>query len=51
MIISKTNMETNWDYYSDNESLVYKIKTENVFEHFSKNKEMFEFTNDSARSK
>ena len=37
--------------FTDTESLVYKIKTENVFEHFSKNKEMFEFTSDSARSK
>ena len=30
---------------------MYKIKTENVYDDFSKNKEMFDFSNYSAKSK
>ena len=30
---------------------MYEIKTENVYEDFSKDKEMFDFSNTSAKSK
>ena len=35
MIISKTNIATNQDYYSQK---LAKIKTDNVYDNFSKNK-------------
>ena len=50
MFISKANMVTNRDYYSDTRSLVYKIETENVYDNFSQNK-MFDFSNYSGKSK
>ena len=34
--------------FADNGSLMYEIKTEDIYEDFSKNKEMFEFSNYSA---
>ena len=37
--------------FIDNDSLMYEIKTEDIYEDFSKVKEMFEFSNYSAESK
>ena len=37
--------------FSYTDSLVYEIKTENVYEDFSQDKEMFKFNNYSAKSK
>ena len=36
---------------TDTDSLMYEIKTENVYEDFSKDKEMFDFSDYSAKSK
>ena len=51
MIISKTNIATNRDIFSDIDILEYEIETENVYDNFDKNKEMFDFSNYSAQSK
>ena len=51
MIISKTNMATNRDIFSDIDILEHEIETENVYDNFDKNKEMFDFSNYSAQSK
>ena len=37
--------------FIDTDSLMYEIKTEDIYEDFSKVKEMFEFSNYSAESK
>ena len=37
--------------FTDSDSLIYKIKTEDICEDFSSNKEMFDFSNYSTRSK
>ena len=37
--------------FTDTDSLMYEIKTENVYEDFSHNKEMFDFSNYSNKSK
>ena len=37
--------------FIDNDSLIYKIKTKDVYEDFSKDREMFDFSNYSAESK
>ena len=37
--------------FTDTDSVMYKSKAEDVFEHFSTNKEMFDFSNYSAESK
>ena len=37
--------------FTDTDNLMYKIKTEEVYEDFSKDKEMFEFSNYSTKSK
>ena len=37
--------------FTDTDSFIYKIKTEDVYEDFSKDKEMFDFSNYSANSK
>ena len=37
--------------FTDTDRLVYKIETENVYDNFSKNKERFDFSNYSAKSK
>ena len=37
--------------FTDTESLMYEIKTEDIFEDFSNNKEMFDFSNYSVKSK
>ena len=44
-------MVTNHDYYSDTDSLIYEIKTENVYQDFSNDKEMFDLSNYSTKSK
>ena len=36
--------------FTDNDSLMYEIKTEDVYEHFSSDKEMFHFSNYSTKS-
>ena len=37
--------------FTDTDSLMYEIKTEDVYEHFSNEKEMFNFSNYSTKSK
>ena len=37
--------------FTDTDSLMYEIKTEDVCEDFSINKKMFEFSNDSTKLK
>ena len=37
--------------FTDTDSLMYEIKTEDVYEDFSKDKEMFDFSNYSVKSK
>ena len=37
--------------FTDTDSLMYEIKTEDVYEDFSNNKEMFDFINCSTKSK
>ena len=37
--------------FTDTDSLMYEIKTEDVYEDFSSNKEMFDFSNYSTKSK
>ena len=34
---------------TDTDSLMYEIKTEDVYEHFSKDKDMFDFSNYSPK--
>ena len=51
LIISRTNMATNGDYYSQIPTAKNEIETKNVDHNFSKNKEMFDFINCSTKSK
>ena len=44
-------MVTTQGYYSYTDSLMYEIKTEDVHEDFSKDKEMFDFSKYSPNSK
>ena len=37
--------------FTDTGSLIYEIKTEDIYEHFSRNKEMFDFSNYWTKSK
>ena len=37
--------------FTDTDSLIFEIKTKDVYEDFSKDKEMFDFSNYSAKSK
>ena len=37
--------------FTDTDSLMYEIKTEDVYEDFSKNKELFDFSSYLAKSK
>ena len=37
--------------FTDTDSLIYEIKTEDVYEDFSSSKKMFDFSNYSTRSK
>ena len=47
--------EFRYDYliplFTDIDSLMYEIETEDVYEDFNKDKEMFDFSNYSPRSK
>ena len=38
-------------FFTDTDSVMYKIKTEDVYEDFSSDKEMFDFSNYSTKSK
>ena len=38
-------------FFTDTDSLMYEIKSEDVYEDFSSNKEMFDFSNYSTKSK
>ena len=38
-------------FFTDNDSLLYEIKTEDAYEDFSTDKEMFDFSNYSTKSK
>ena len=38
-------------WFSDTDSSMYEIKTEDVYEHFISDKEMFDFSNHSTKSK
>ena len=38
-------------FYRDTDSIMYEIKTEDVYKDLSSNKEMFDFSHYSARSK
>ena len=51
LIISRTNIATNEDYYSQILTAKNEIETENVDDNFCKNKEMFDFTYCSTKSK
>ena len=51
--ILKINMVATQDYYSlftDTDSLMYEINTEDVYKDFSNDKEMFDFSNFSTKS-
>ena len=37
--------------FTGSDSLIYKTKTEDIYEYFSSNKEMFDFSNYSTKSK
>ena len=37
--------------FTDTDSLMYEVKTEDVFEDFSKDKEMFDFSHHAVKSK
>ena len=48
----KNKHGNNWRLlFTNNDSLMYEIKTEDVYEDFSNNKEMFDFSNYSTKSK
>ena len=53
MITLKINMKTDKSklLLTDTDNLVYEIKTEDVYEDFSSNKEMFDFSNYLTKSK
>ena len=52
MIILKMNMVIVQDYFSQTpDSLMYEVKTEDVHEDFSNNKEIFDFTSYATKSK
>ena len=52
MIISKINMaKLTTLLFTDTDSLMYEIKTEDVYEDFNSNKEMIDFSNCSFKSK
>ena len=38
-------------FFTDTDSLIYEIKTKDIYQNFSKDKEMFDFSNNSADSK
>ena len=51
MIILKKYSNNSTLLFTDTDSLVYEIKTEDVWEGFSNDKEMFDFSNYSIKSK
>ena len=51
MITLKINTVTTQDLFTDTDSLIYEIKTEDVYEYFSNDKEMFGSSNYSIKSK
>ena len=52
MVTLKINMATNQSYYfTDIDSLMCEIKIDNVYGDFSSDKEMFDFSNYSTKSK
>ena len=51
MIVLKINMTTDQSYYSQANSLIYQNKIEDVYTGFSSNKETFDFSNYSHKSK
>ena len=38
-------------FFTNTDSLMYEIKTEDVYEDFSNNKEMFDFSSSSSKSR
>ena len=50
-IINKYGNDSRLLLFTDTDSLTYEIKTENVCEDFRNNKEMFDFSNYSTKSK
>ena len=44
-------MKKNQTYYTDTDSLMYEIRTEDVYEDFNSDKEMFSFSNYSTKLK
>ena len=44
-------MVTTQDLFTNTDNLIYEVKTEDVYEDFSKDKEMFDFSNYSYKSK
>ena len=51
MITLKISMITVQDYFTNIDSLMYEIKTEDIYKGFSNDKEMFDFSNCSTKSK
>ena len=51
MITLKINLVTSQDNNSIQDSLMYEIKTEDVYKDFSNDREMFDFSNYSTQSK
>ena len=51
VITLKKNSSKSRLLFTDTDLLMYEIKTEDVYEDFSKDKEMFDFSNYSAKSK
>ena len=51
MITSKINVGTTQELFTNTDSLMYEIKTEDVYEDFSNDKETFDFSNYSVQSK
>ena len=49
MILSRMNITKNQNYYP--QTLMYEIKTEHVYEDFLSDKENFDFSNYSNKSK
>ena len=47
----KNKYDSNLKLFTDTDTLMYEIKTEDVYEDFSNNKEMFNFSNYSSKSK
>lgn len=52
MVISNSNMAKKLRLlFKDTDSSVYEIETENIYDDFSQNKQVFDFSNYSSRSK